>query len=335
MRVLIVKTSSMGDVVHALPAVSDLARAIPGIQIDWLVEKGFSAMPGQHRAVQRVISLQWRKWRKTLRTHETRAALRTWRKEMSQERYDLVIDLQGLLKSAMFSCFAQGPRAGYDRHSIREPLASLFYSRKARVARQLHAVDRCRELVSQLMGYPLPDSPPDFGLKADPHAWTPGVGSFAVLIPCASRPEKLWPQADWIALGRQIKSLGMQVAIMWGSPEEQKRAQTIADQIGGLVPPFLTVAQAGDTLAQARVVIGLDTGMSHLAAAHGRPTVGIYCDHEPGLAGLVGSGPVVSLGGKGQVPSLAEVQVALDQVTSDQPRPSSQDTQMPQSPAHP
>lgn len=314
MKVLIVKTSSMGDVVHALPAVSDMARALPGIQIDWLVERGFAAMPQQHRAVRRVITLQWRKWRKSLRQPDTRAALATWRQEMRQERYDLIIDMQGLLKSAAFACFARGPRAGYDRRSIREPLAALFYRRTARVSRQLHAVDRCRHLASQLLGYPLPTDKPDFGLRADPQAWTPGPGPFAVLIPCASRPEKLWPQASWIAIGHKLKAMGWQVAVMWGSPDEHKLAQAIAGEIAGATPPFLTVAQAADTLAQARAVVGLDTGMSHLAAAHGRPTVGIYCDHEPGLAGLVGSGPVISLGGKGLVPSLPEVQAALDQV---------------------
>lgn len=312
MRVLIIKTSSMGDVVHALPAISDMARAIPGIQIDWLVEKSFAAMPQQHRAVQRVITLQWRKWRKSLRTPDTQAAIRSWRAEMGQHRYDLIIDLQGLLKSAAFACFAQGPRAGYDWHSIREPLASLFYSRKGHVARNLHAVDRCRQLVAQVLNYPLPTTPPDFGLQASPDAWRPaGSRPYAALIPCASRPEKLWPQQDWIDIGQQLRAKGMDVAVMWGSPDEEQRAQDIAQAIDGAVPPFLTVAQVGDTLAHASLVIGLDTGMTHLAAAHGRPTLGIYCDHEPGLAGVTGPGQVISLGGKGQVPSLAAVTQAL------------------------
>lgn len=314
MRILIVKTSSMGDVVHALPAISDLAAALPNVQIDWLVEKGFAAMPQQHRAVNRVITLQWRKWRKSLRSPDTRAALRQWRAEMAQTPYDLVIDLQGLLKSAAFACFASGPRAGYDRHSIREPLAALLYARTAHVRKDLHAIDRCRQLMAQLMGYGLPSTPPDFGLRANPQAWVPGPGAFAVLIPCASRPEKAWPEAHWVAMGHMLRARQLQVAVLWGSPAEQALAQSIASAIGGHVPPFLTVAQAADTLAQAAVVVGLDTGMTHLAAAHGRPTVGIYCDHEPGLAGLRGSGPVLSLGGKGRVPTLADVQSALEQV---------------------
>lgn len=313
MRVLIVKTSSMGDVVHALPAISDMAQAHPGIQIDWLVEKGFAAMPSQHRAVDRVITLQWRKWRKSLRTPETQAAIRVWRAEMKQQRYDLVIDMQGLLKSVGFACFADGPRAGYDWHSIREPLASLFYQRRASVSRQLHAVDRCRQLAAQVLNYHLPNTPPDFGLRVTEPAWRPAPGSYAVLIPCASRPEKLWPQADWIAVGRQLARQGLAVAVMWGSPDEQRRAQDIAQATGGAVPPFLTVAEAANSLAQADIVVGLDTGMTHLAAAHGRTTIGLYCDHEPGLAGVTGPGRVVSLGGKGQVPPL---QAVLDALTA-------------------
>lgn len=308
MRVLIVKTSSMGDVIHALPAISDMASNIPGIQIDWVVEKSFSAMPEQHPAVNRVIPLQWRKWRKSLRSQETKAALRAWRKEMAQDQYDLIIDLQGLLKSALFGCFATGPRAGYDWRSIREPIASLFYSRKGRVSRQLHAVDRCRQLCAQLLNYPLPTTPPDFGLKANHEAWTPGPGKFAVLVPCASRPEKLWPEANWVLVGKQLKEQGWNIAVMWGSKEEERLAISIANHIGGEVPPFLTVSQVADTLAQAQVVVGLDTGMTHIAAAHGRPTIGIYCDHEPGLAGLVGSNQVISLGGKVQAPAISDVQ---------------------------
>ncbi|KGM41067.1 hypothetical protein JY96_16150 [Aquabacterium sp. NJ1] len=319
MRILIVKTSSMGDVVHAMPAISDIANALPDAQVDWVVEKSFASIPLQHRAVNRVIPLQWRKWRKSLRSPETRAAIRTWRMEMAREPYDLIIDMQGLLKSALFACFARGPVAGYDFHSIREPLASLFYRRRASISLELHAVDRCRRLAAQVLGYTAPNTPPDFGLRAKPDGWTPSPHApFGVLIPCASRPEKLWPEDDWVAIGTRMRSHGWQVAIMWGSPDELSLAQRLAEKIGAVVPPFLTVAQVADTLSKAQAVVGLDTGMSHLAAAHGRPVVGIYCDHEPGLAGLKGSGPVISLGGKGIVPARLDVLQALESVIASQ-----------------
>jgi heptosyltransferase-1 len=306
-RVLIVKTSSMGDVVHALPAISDLARALPDTQVDWLVEQSFSSIPARHGHVHRVIPLQWRKWRKSLRDGATQQALRQCRDALRQKPYDVVLDLQGLVKSAAFACVAKGPRYGYDWSSAREPLASLFYGHRFAVSRQLHAVDRCRQLTAQALGYELPATAPDFGLVPEPGAWSPSGQPFAVLVPCASRPEKLWPEADWIAVGQRLREQGLEVAVFWGGPQEQERAQRIALACGGHVPPFLTVAQVIDTMAQAQLIVGLDTGMTHIAAATGRPTLGLYCDHEPGLAGVTGSGPVKSLGGRGQVPPLKDV----------------------------
>lgn len=297
----------MGDVVHALPAVSDLAAAMPDVQVDWLVEQSFSAIPARHAHVGKVIPLQWRKWRKSLGDPATRQAMRQCKDALRQAPYDLVLDLQGLLKSAAFACVAHGPRAGYGWSSAREPLASLFYQHNYTVSRQLHAVDRCRQLAAQALGYPLPSTPPDFGLVPQGDAWSPAGAPYAVLVPCASRPEKLWPEADWIAVGQQLRERGLDVAVLWGSPVEQERAQRIAAACGGHVPPFLTVAQVIDVLAAARLTVGLDTGMTHIAAACGRPTLGIYCDHEPGLAGVTGSGPVTSLGGVGQVPALKDV----------------------------
>ena len=347
-RILIVKTSSMGDVVHALPAVSDLARALPGARIDWLVEPGFAALPGLHPAVQRVIPIAWRKWRRSLGQPETRQALRECWHALRQHRYTRVIDLQGLVKSALFAACAHGPVAGYGWGSIREPLAALGYGRRLRVPRDLHAVERCRRLAAAALGLPAPVGPPDFGLS-----YLAGFGPshpaglparYAVLIPCASRPEKLWPEANWVALVRRLAQAGLPSVLMWGSPAEQARAQAIAAAAASIassassattpsatpaapdtpdargvalpspawVPPFLLVRDAVPVLAGAELVVGLDTGLTHIAAACGRPTLGIYCDHDPGLAGVCGSGPVLSLGGKGQVPALAAVLQAVE-----------------------
>ena len=314
-RVLIVKTSSMGDVVHALPAVSDMLRAIPGLQVDWLVEASFAAIPRLHAGVSRVLPLAWRKWRKRLLAADTRAAMAALRSELRREPYDLVLDLQGLLKSVLWGLQARGPLAGYDRASIREPAAAWFYSRRAAVPRQLQAVARNRQLAAALLGYALPATPPDFGItppvSAATGSWAAPAPS-AALIPCASRPEKLWPEERWITVGQRLLAAGLTPVIVWGNEDERVRAERIAAGCGGVVPPFLSVADMAAVLGAARQIVGLDTGFSHLAAAFGAPTIGIYCDHEPGLAGLSGPGPVASFGGKGQVPTLDQVLAQLE-----------------------
>ena len=310
-RVLIVKTSSMGDVVHALPAVSDMHRALPDLQVDWLVESPFAAIPRLHGGVQRVLPLAWRRWRKHLLQADTRAAMATLRADLRREPYDAVIDLQGLLKSVLWGLQARGPLLGYDAASIREPVASLFYRRRASVPRQLQAVERNRRLVAAHLGYAMPESAPDFGIAPPAGSWV-APGPSAVLIPCASRPEKLWPEADWIALGQRLQQAGLTPVVVWGSAEEHQRAQRIAAGCSGLVPPFLSVADMAAVLGQAQQIVGLDTGFSHLGAAFGSPTLGIYCDHEPGLAGITGPGCVASLGGKGQVPTRTAVLAQLE-----------------------
>ena len=313
MRLLIVKTSSMGDLVHALPAVSDIARHIPRAELDWLVEPPFAALPALHPFVRRVLPLPWRKWRKSLGQRATWAAMSELRSELRREPYDLVLDLQGILmKSVLWGAQARGPLVGYDRHSVREPLASLFYARRAAVPRELHAVDRCRRLAAAQLGYALPADAPDFGIRPPPSAWA-APAPYAVLVPSASRDEKLWPEAYWVALGRRFAALGWTPLLLWGSPAEQARAQRIADACAGRLPPFLSVKDMAAVLANANCVVGLDTGFSHLAAAFGVATLGIYCDHDPGLAGIAGPGWVRSIGGKGERPSLEAVQALVDE----------------------
>ena len=300
----------MGDVVHALPAVSDMLRALPGLRVDWLVEAPFAAIPRLHTGVARVLPMAWRKWRKSLGDAQTRAAIGALRAELRRERYNLVLDLQGLLKSALWGLQARGPLAGYGYASIREPLAALFYRRRATVPRDLQAVARNRRLAAAHLGYALPTSAPDFGIAAPVGSWQPPAAC-AALIPCASRPEKLWPEDRWIAVGQRLQAAGLVPVLVWGSDDERDRAGRIAAGCGGVVPPFLSVADTAAMLGQARQIVGLDTGFSHLAAAFGAPTIGIYCDHSPGLAGITGPGPVASLGGKGQVPGLGEVLAVL------------------------
>ncbi len=324
MRLLVVKTSSMGDVVHAMPVVADILRALPGTQIDWLVEPRFAAIPRLHPGVRQVIDLPWRKWRCQLYSGNTWQAMKALRLRLRSEAYDRVLDLQGLLKSAVWARQAGAPVAGYDRASIRDPMAAWLYHSTAAVPRNVQAVHRNRCLAAALLGYALPGggmaggggaapgSAPDFGLRAPPPRWVP-KSRYAVLIPNASRAEKLWPERHWVAVGRNLLDQGWMPVVLWGSDAEQTLAERIAAGCEGDVPPFLGVGDMAAVLAGAQQVVGLDTGFTHLAAALGRPTLGVYCDHEPGLAGITGPGAVASIGGKGQVPSREAVLALLAQ----------------------
>ena len=312
MKLLIVKTSSMGDVVHAAPAVSDILRAHPGAHIDWLVEPRFAALPRMHTGVHQVIELPWRQWRRQLFSTTTWGLMKALRSHLQVQRYDLVLDLQGLLKSALWARQAGAPVAGYDRASAREPAAAWLYRHQARVPVDLQAVQRNRLLAAASLGYEMTADKPHFGLRAPPPRWVP-KGRYAVLIPNASRAEKLWPERHWVSVGKHLQERAWTPLVLWGNEAEQTLAERIAAGCDGDVPPFLKVGEMAAVLAGAQQVVGLDTGFTHLAAALGRPTLGIYCDHEPGLAGITGPGAVASIGGKGQVPSREAVLALLAQ----------------------
>ncbi len=310
MKILIVKTSSMGDVVHTMPAISDIAANVPDAQIDWLIETPFASLPAMHPAIRTVIPIAWRKWRKRLFAKDARAALAAARTQLKTEQYDLILDMQGLAKSALWAMQARGPRAGYDASSAREPVAALTYARRATVDKSQHAVERSRQLAAAHLGYVVTGKA-RFNLRAPTLNWTPQTPSYAVLITGASRPEKLWPESSWRHIAGTLRARNLGIVWLWGSADEGERAKRLAAAAGGEVPPFLSVHDASAVLARAAVCVGLDTGFTHIAAAFGVSTVGIYCDHEPGLVGITGDGYVASIGGRGQVPGVEAVTALL------------------------
>jgi heptosyltransferase I len=305
-RILFVKTSSLGDVVHQCPAVSDAARRLPGAEIDWVVEEGFAGIARMHRAVHRVVPVALRRWRGAPWKRSVWRELAQFRASVAAERYDAIVDTQGLLKSALITRAARGRRHGMDRASAREGLAARFYDVRHAVPRGLHAVERNRRLTAAALGYAL-EGNADYGLKSASQA--PTAGAYAVLLTMTSRADKLWPENRWIELGR---ALALPVVLPWGSVAERERAERIGRAIGqAVVPKAMALDELASLFAYARGVVGLDSGLTHLAAALGVPTVGIYCASDPVLTGLYGSERARNVGAPGRPPEVFEVMKCL------------------------
>lgn len=312
-RVLLVKTSSLGDVVHNLPVVSDLVAMQPALTIDWVVEEAFAAIPRLHPGVSRVLPVAVRRWRRAPWRFDVRAEICRFLHDLRGVSYDAVIDTQGLLKSAWIARAAHGVRHGLDRASSREPLA-WFYDHTHRVPWGQHAVERNRSLAAQAMGYSLA-TPARYGIAAatKEFARLSDALPYAVLLHATSAERKLWPEASWVELGRRFAARGVVCVLPWGAEAERLRSERLALQIPqAIVPERMDLAALAAFLAKARVVVGTDTGLSHLAGAVGVPTVGLYCATDPAATGLHACARAINLGGIGAPPTVADVIRAVD-----------------------
>lgn len=308
MRILLVKTSSLGDVVHNLPVATDIARQFPGAEIDWVVEEGFAELPRLHPAVRRVIPVAIRRWRKSIWSPATWREIGAFRRAVKADSYDAIIDTQGLLKSALIARTALGPRIGYDRDSAREPAVARYYDRHVSVGRDLHAVARNRVLAAGALDY-VPATAVDYGITAEAlaAAWLP-KGEYAVLLTATSRADKEWPEDDWQALGMALIATGLRCVLPGGSLPERERAGRLATKLGRAVAaPAMNLRELAGLLAGARIVIGVDTGLVHLAAALGRPTIALYCGSNPALTGVLAETAAINLGSDGSPPPAGEV----------------------------
>jgi heptosyltransferase I len=316
LRILIVKTSSLGDVVHALPVVHDIMQNQPDAQVDWVAEEAFTDIPRLHPHVQRVIPVALRRWRKSWWKADTRREWRAFKTTLQARAYDRVIDLQGLLKSAWLTravrLSAHGAVHGYAGKSVREPLAMVFYSHHHTVDKAQHAVARNRALAAAALGYRV-SGDAQYGLSdADTNAVT---GTTALWFTATSNLAKAWPDAEWVALGQQLRDqFGLTCQLVAGSPAERRAAQALAAQVpGATVLPPLRVGEIATVLRTAQCAIGVDTGLTHWAAALGVPTVGIYTATDPARTG-VHAACARNVGGAAQTPSAANVLAALQSI---------------------
>ncbi|MCM5572365.1 lipopolysaccharide heptosyltransferase I [Burkholderiaceae bacterium FT117] len=318
MRLALIKTSSMGDVIHALPVVTDIVRAIPGARIDWVVEESFAELPALHPSVGEVIPVAIRRWRKSLFDTGTRREIAAVRARLRAARYDLALDLQGLVKSAWVARMTGAPVAGFSRRCAREPLAALAYRRRFDVDMKLHAIERLRLLAAQALGYRV-EGLPAFGLSP-PDEPVPGLPErpYALLLHATSRAEKQWPDDRWRELIARLARQGLAAALPWGSAAERERAQSLAGAPPAVVLPKLTLRQCAAAIARAELVVGVDTGLTHLSAALDAPTVALFAATPAWRFGPYWTPRAESLGEDGRWPDVDAVLAAADRVRAAQ-----------------
>src|SRR5499427_845028 len=277
-RVLLIKLTSLGDLIHALPALSDARNARPGSEFDWVIDENFQEIATWHPAVKGVITTNHREWRGSLASAETHGSIGKTIAEMRSREYDLVIDGQGNFKTALLSLFSKGPRAGFDSASVREWVAHLAYQRRYAASKNAHAIDRLRRLFAAALGYPLPASAPDFRIQRERFA-KPKVelpGDYLVFIHNASWKTKLWPERHWTDLIAKCAQAGFRILLPWGNAQEEARAKRLATRPEVQVLPRLNLSEIGYVLAAA-----LDV-----------PAITLYGSTDSGLIGASGASQV-------------------------------------------
>jgi heptosyltransferase-1 len=319
LNILLVRVSSLGDVVHNMPMVADILRHYPAANIDWVVEEAYTSLVRLNPGVRNVIPFALRRWRKRLLAAKTRAEMQAFSHALRTESYDLVFDTQGLLKTGLVMQLARlapgGKRVGLanaTEGSGYEAMSRIFHTNSVPVGRHTHAVLRGRLVAADALGYTL-DEAADFGLQTPDlqPSWLPAQ-AYTVFFHGTARAAKRWAPAHWVHLGRLIAAHGMPVLLPWGSQEEKQAAQQLAAQLpNAQVLPQLPMMEAVTLAQRAALVVGVDTGLTHIAAAFNRPTIELYCDSPRWKTQGDWSPNIINLGDLGQPPGLPEVEAAV------------------------
>jgi heptosyltransferase-1 len=324
LKILIVRVSSLGDVVHNMPMVADILRHHPAAQIDWVVEEGYTSLVRLNSSVHSIIPFALRRWRKSLFSKKTRAEMRDFYHALRREAYDFIFDTQGLFKTSAVMRMARlapnGKRVGLanaTEGSGYEAISRIYHDTSVPVDRHAHAVLRARLVAAAALGYPV-EGPADFNLHMSDAGqgispgWLPTV-PYAVFFHGTARAAKQWKQENWIDIARDLAERGLPVLLPWGSDEEKQAAQRLASEMPNAhVLPKLPMMEAVLLAQRAALVVGVDTGLTHIAAAFCRPTVELYCDSPRWKTQGDWSPNIVNLGDTGQPPSVDEVKSAIN-----------------------
>lgn len=297
MKILVVKMSSLGDILHLFPAVSDLRRIFPDAEIHWLVEPAFAEVTGWHTAVDKVITAPLRAHKKVW--WKIPALLSKLRRQLAAENYDIVLDAQGLLKSALLARLAGNVVFGFAAGSAREPLAARFYKKTARVADGLHVIEKNRQLVATIFSVDVTRTA-DYGLeefrRKQMNAELSGAlisftgQPYVVLLHGTTWNSKYWPEASWIELIHLLAQQGWRCLLPWGNEEEHQRAERLQATGGeyAWVLPRLSLADLINVLLHARSFVSVESGIGHIAAALDIPGVMLHGPTDPGYSGVLG-----------------------------------------------
>ena len=312
-NILLIRLTSMGDIIHNFPAVTDLSAHFPHARIDWLVGADFSDLPRLHPAIHTVIPCAERQWRKNIFKKQSWEEFKRCRTQLQHTPYDLVIDSQGLLKSAWFGHLTHCPMAGYDMRSAKESFASCFYTHTYTVSRHLNAIQRNRLLTGLACGY-TPNTPIDYSIPplGKTLAWLTHE-RYIVFVTATSRADKQWPIAHWATLGKALSRQGYELILPWGSLAEYTYCEQLALHFPATLTPALTLKEAAIMLQMARLVVGVDTGLTHLAAAVNTPVITLFCASDAQLTGAQSTRYATNLGQRHAPPSAEEVLFASEQ----------------------
>jgi heptosyltransferase-1 len=313
-RILLIKMSSLGDVVHNLPVATDIRRALPGAIIDWVVEEQYVPLVRMHPGVNHIHPIALRRWRRGLLSGANWRELAAFRRRLHAQSYDAIVETQGLIKSVLVAKMARGPIYGFGPGTAREPLASRFYDVKLEFPPAAHKILRYRSVAARALGYAIGEAI-DYGIHPTTARPAFAGGRYCVAFHSTARDAKLWAEANWLELIRKLDAAGIACILPWGNEDERRRSERLASAGAKcVVPPRLSIDEMAALIADAAFVVGVDTGFMHLAAALTRPVVGIFCDSNPVDACPVGPGPTAYRGHIGQPPAVGDVVDALREV---------------------